>query len=79
MGPSVQLNPDLITPDLLNDNVDELGPADREAMQAPPTEPAKKKKVKKAKEVKKPLTVAVSEGMIEARVLPFRHWQIAQL
>jgi hypothetical protein len=58
---TLQLNPELATPDLINDNVEELRDSDWEALQPPPPEPTKKKKEKKAKEVKKPLSIAVSE------------------
>lgn len=64
------MNPDLITADLVNDDVDELGPADREALQAPPEGPVKKKKKeKKAKEVKKPLSIAVSIAKLGSGLL----------
>lgn len=61
MSYTLQLNPELATPDLINDNVEELRDPDWEALQPPPPEPTKKKKEKKAKEVKKPLSIAVSE------------------
>jgi hypothetical protein len=58
---TLQLNPELATPDLVDDNVEELRDPDWEALQPPPPESTKKKKEKKAKEVKKPLSIAVSE------------------
>jgi 16S rRNA (guanine(966)-N(2))-methyltransferase RsmD len=54
----LRLNPELATPDLINDNEEELRDPDWEALQPPPPEPTKKKKEKKAKEVKKPLSIA---------------------